>query len=40
MKEPPMRRSKFTEEQIALILSQAETGMPVEDTCEKLIRVD
>jgi hypothetical protein len=36
MKEPPMRRSKFTEEQIALTLGQAETGMPVEDTCEKL----
>jgi len=31
-----MRRSKFTEEQIAMALRQAEAGTPVADICRKL----
>ena len=30
-----MRRSKFTEQQIAFILKQADDGVLVEDTCRK-----
>jgi putative transposase len=31
----PMRKSKFTEQQIAFILKQADDGVSVEDTCRK-----
>jgi len=31
-----VRRSKFSEEQIALALRQAEAGTPVEEVCRKL----
>ena len=31
-----MRKSEFTEEQIAFSLRQAEAGTPVEDICRKL----
>jgi putative transposase len=30
-----MRKSKFTEQQIAFILKQADDGVSVEDTCRK-----
>lgn len=30
------KKSKFTEEQIAFALRQAEAGLPVEDLCRKL----
>lgn len=33
---PPMRRSKFTPEQVALALRQAESGTPVAEICRKL----
>lgn len=32
----PMRKSHFTEEQIAFALKQAETGTPVLEVCRKL----
>ena len=32
----PMRQSRFTEEQIAFALKQAETGTPVLEVCRKL----
>jgi putative transposase len=31
-----MRKSKFSEEQIAMALRQAEAGTPVEEICRKL----
>ena len=31
-----MKRSKFTEQQIAFSLKQAELGIPVEEVCRKL----
>ncbi|SDP71822.1 Transposase [Desulforhopalus singaporensis] len=31
-----MKRSKFTEEQIAFALKQAETGTKVEEVCRKM----
>lgn len=31
-----MRKTRFTEEQIAFALRQGETGTPVEDICRKL----
>jgi putative transposase len=31
-----MKRSKFTEEQIAFALPQADTGVPVEEVCRKV----
>lgn len=31
-----MRTSRFSEEQIALALRQAEAGMPVKEVCRKL----
>lgn len=31
-----MKKSKFTEEQIAFALKQAEMGTPVEDVCRKM----
>lgn len=31
-----MKRSKFTEQQIAFALQQAETGTPVEEVCRKM----
>ena len=31
-----MKRSKFTEEQIAFALHQADTGVPVEEVCRKV----
>ena len=31
-----MKRSKFTEEQIAFALKQAEVGTPVEEVCRKM----
>ena len=31
-----MRKSKFTEEQIAFALKQAEVGTPVEEVCRKM----
>lgn len=31
-----MRKSKYTEEQIALALRQAESGTPVEEVCRRL----
>jgi putative transposase len=31
-----MRKSKFTEQQIAFILKQADDGVSVEDTCRKV----
>ncbi len=30
-----MRKSKFTEEQIASIVTQAQAGMPIDDLCRK-----
>jgi putative transposase len=30
-----MKKSKFTEQQIAFILKQADDGVSVEDTCRK-----
>lgn len=30
-----MRKSRFTEQQIAFILKQVDDGVPVEDTCRK-----
>ena len=35
-KEMAMRKSEFTEEQIAFALRQAEGGTPVEEICRKL----
>jgi len=32
----PMKRSKFTEEQVAYALRQAESGTPVADVCRQL----
>jgi putative transposase len=32
----PMRKSRFTEEQIALALKQTETGTPVLEVCRKM----
>jgi putative transposase len=32
----PMKRSKFTEEQVAYALRQAEAGTPVADVCRQL----
>ena len=31
-----MKRSKFTDQQIAFALKQAETGTPIEEVCRKL----
>ena len=31
-----MKKSKFTEEQIAVALKQAEVGTPVEEVCRKM----
>ena len=31
-----MKKSRFTNEQIAFALKQAETGMPIEEVCRKL----
>lgn len=31
-----MKKSKFTEEQIAFALKQSEMGTPVEDVCRKM----
>ena len=31
-----MKRSKFTEEQIAFALHQADTGVPIEEVCRKV----
>jgi putative transposase len=31
-----VKRSKFTEEQIAFALKQAELGVPVEEVCRKM----
>ncbi|MDD5329618.1 MAG: transposase, partial [Sulfuricella sp.] len=31
-----MKRSKFTDEQIAFALKQAEVGTPVEEVCRKM----
>jgi putative transposase len=31
-----MKKSKFTDEQIAFALKQAETGMAVEEVCRKM----
>jgi putative transposase len=31
-----MKRSKFTEQQIAFALKQAESGIPVEEVCRKM----
>ena len=31
-----MKKSRFTEQQIAFALKQAETGLPVEEVCRKL----
>jgi len=31
-----MKKSKFTEQQIAFALKQAELGMPVEEVCRKI----
>ena len=31
-----MKRSKFTEQQIAFVLKQAELGTPVEEVCRKI----
>ena len=33
---PTMRRSKYTEEQIAMALRQAEAGTPITEICRKL----
>jgi putative transposase len=34
--ETPVRKSRFTEEQIAMALRQAEAGTPVAEICRKL----
>ena len=31
-----MKKSKFTDQQVALALQQAETGTPVEEVCRKM----
>ncbi|MCH1439182.1 MAG: transposase [Rubripirellula sp.] len=31
-----MKKSKFTDQQIAFALKQAETGTPIEEVCRKL----
>ncbi|KQR15801.1 transposase [Xanthomonas sp. Leaf148] len=31
-----MKKSKFTEEQIAFVLKQAETGTAIEEICRKM----
>jgi len=31
-----MRKSKFTDQQVAFALQQAETGTPVEEVCRKM----
>jgi putative transposase len=36
MKPWPMKKSQFTDQQVAFALQQAETGTPVEEVCRKM----
>lgn len=35
-RRPSMKKSKFTEEQIAFVLKQAKTGTAVDEVCRKI----